>query len=109
MEIIQKSEKTSRLKAAGVFLFYGLMLAGLSGCSATRYGDTAYSVETPASSYVRDVPFYPGEEYQCGPSVLASALNFLGHDIKPEDISKEIYLQNIRGTLNTDMAGFARG
>ena len=180
MEIIQKSEKTPRLSAAGVFLFSGLMLAGLAGCSAIRYGDTthsygdtAYSVESPmslrltkddehtechsvcspechpefisgsqtmprqeipkqvrddrridsesvfsserelnkfpSSSYVRDVHFYPGEEYQCGPSVLASVLNYLGHDIKPEDISKEIYLQNIRGTLNTDMAGFARG
>src|SRR4030066_2023087 len=179
MEIIKKSEMTPRLRAAGVFLFYGLMLAGLAGCSAIRYGDTthsygdtAYSVESPmslrltkddentechsvcspechpefisgsqtmprqkipkqvrddmridsesvfsserelnkfpSSSYVRDVHFYPGEEYQCGPSVLASVLNYLGHDIKPEDISKEIYLQNIRGTLNIDMAGFAR-
>jgi len=171
MEIIKKSEMTPRLRAAGVFLFYGLMLAGLAECSTTRYGDathsygdTAYSVETPisltltkddenpvrhpelvsgsqtlqgqeipkqvrddrmidseavfsserelnkfpSSSYVRDVPFYPGEEYQCGPSVLAGVLNYLGYDIKPEDISKEIYLKNIRGTLNIDMASFAR-
>lgn len=108
MEIIQKSEKTPRLKAAGVFLFSGLIVAALAGCSLNLTGDTAFSVETPASSYVRDVPFYPGEEYQCGPSVLASALNYLGYDIRPEDISKEIYLQNIRGTLNIDMASFAR-
>src|SRR4030066_1510528 len=179
MEIIQKSEKTPRLSAAGVFLFSGLMLAGLAGCSAIRYGDTthsygdtAYSVESPMSlrltkddentechsvcspechpefisgsqtmprqeipkqvrddrrmdsepafsdemelnkfpspSYVRDVPFYPGEEYQCGPSVLAGALNYLGYDIKPEDISEEIYLHGIKGALNIDMVSFAR-
>src|SRR4030066_2271829 len=179
MEIIQKSEKTPRLSAAGVFLFSGLMLAGLAGCSAIRYGDTthsygdtAYSVESPMSlrltkddentechsvcspechpefisgsqtmprqeipkqvrddrridsesvfssemelnkfpspSYVRDVPFFPGEEYQCGPTVLAGVLNYLGYDMKPEDISGEIYLHGIKGTLNIDMAGFCR-
>src|SRR3989304_6829294 len=108
MEIIQISEKTPRLRAAGVFLFFGIIVAVLAGCSLNLYGDTAFSVETPASSYVRDVPFYPGEEYQCGPAVLASVLNYHGYDIKPEDISKEIYLQNIRGTLNIDMASFAR-
>ena len=117
MEIIQKSEKTPRLRAAGVFLFCVLMSACLAGCSASRYGDTTFpplekggegGFKLPPSSYIQDVPFYPGEEYQCGPSVLASVLNYLGYDIKPEDISKEIYLKNIRGTLNIDMAGFAR-
>ena len=117
MEIIQISEKTPRLRAAGVFLFCVLMSACLAGCSAGRYVDTTFpplekggkgGFKLPPSSYIQDVPFYPGEEYQCGPSVLASVLNYRGYDIKPEDISKEIYLKNVRGTLNIDMASFAR-
>ncbi len=117
MIIIQKSIKAPRLSAAGVFLFCGLMLTGLAGCSAGHRGDTAFSVPPFSKgakggfeqfSYVQDVPFYPGEEYQCGPSVLASVLNYLGYDIKPEDISREIYLRNVKGTLNMDMVSFAR-
>ncbi len=108
MVIIKKTEKTPRFSAAGVFLILGMLAAALAGCSATLPGLTADSVDTYASSYVRGVPFYPGEDYQCGPSVLASALNYLGYDISPEDISREIYLQNVRGTLNIDMASFAR-
>src|SRR4030067_3368426 len=117
MEIIQKSEKPPRLRAAGVFLFCVLMLACLAGCSASRYGDTTFpflekggdgGFKLPPSSYIQDVPFYPGEEFQCGPSVLASVLNHLGYDIKPEDISGEIYLHGVKGTLNIDMVSYAR-
>src|SRR3989337_1502941 len=100
------------LRAARVFLFCGLILAILAaGCSTTfpplkKGGKGGFKL--PPSSYIQDVPFYPGVEYQCGPSVIASVLNYLGYDIKPEDISKEIYLKNVRGTLNIDMASFAR-
>ena len=137
LQLQSRTIKTPRLRAAGVFIFCGLILAGLAGCSARLYGSNALSAdshpelvsgsqtlqgqEIPETmlkqvqhkvrddrNYVQDVPFYPGEEYQCGPSVLASALNYLGYDIKPEDISEEIYLHGIKGTLNIDMVSFAR-
>src|SRR3989304_8413509 len=105
LQLQSRTIKTPRLRAAGVFIFCGLILASLvAGCSANR--TTFPSLEKGV--YIQSVPFHPGEEYQCGPSVLAGALNYLGYDIKPEDISKEIYLKNIRGTLNIDMASFAR-
>ena len=117
LQLQSRTIKTPRLRAAGVFLFCGLILAGLAGCSASRYVDTTFpplkkggkgGFKLPPSSYIQDIPFYPGEEYQCGPSVLAGALNYLGYDIKPEDISEEIYLHGIKGTLNIDMISFAR-
>src|SRR3972149_12481 len=137
LQLQSRTIKTPRLRAAGGFLFCGLILAGLAGCSARLYGSDALSAdshpelvsgsqtlqgqEIPETmlkqvqhkvrddrNYVQDVPFYPGEEYQCGPSVLAGALNYLGYDIKPEDISEEIYLHGIKGTLNIDMISFAR-
>ncbi len=112
MDIVRKSEKTPRLRAAGVF-FCGLVfvMAAFAGCSAIHFSDTSFTALEKGGKggfeYVQEVPFYPGEEYQCGPSVLASVLNYHGYDIKPEDISKEIYLHGVRGTLNIDMASFA--
>jgi len=105
LQLQSRTIKTPRLRAAGVFIFCGLILASLvAGCSANR--TTFPSLEKGV--YIQSVPFYPGEEYQCGPSVLAGALNYLGYDIKPEDISEEIYLHGIKGTLNIDMVSFAR-
>ena len=118
LQLQSRTIKTPRLRAAGVFIFCGLILASLvAGCSARQYGSNALSADSHPEipkqvrddrNYVQDVPFYPGEEYQCGPSVLAGALNYLGYDIKPEDISEEIYLHGIKGTLNIDMISFAR-
>lgn len=52
---------------------------------------------------IENVPFYPQEIYQCGPASLAGVLNFWGINITPDDISKEIYSESARGTLNIDM------
>lgn len=101
---IKKPEKTPRFSAAGVFLFCVVILTGFTCCMTSVPATLTYS----HSFYVRDVPFYPGEDYQCGPSVLAGVLNNLGYDIVPEDISREIYLRNVKGTLNIDMVSFAR-
>lgn len=107
--------KTPRLTAAGVFLFSGvlLVLALCAGCSVVPAGHdkivSGYMAEKiPPLYYLQEVPFYPGDDFQCGPSVLAGALNFIGYDVKPEDISKEIYIGGVRGTLNIDMVSYAQ-
>lgn len=101
---IKKPDKTPRFSAAGVFLFCVVILTCFTGCMTSVPATLTYS----HPFYLRDVPFYPGEDYQCGPSVLASVLNNLGYNIVPEDISREIYLRNVKGTLNIDMVSFAR-
>lgn len=54
------------------------------------------------------VPFFPQEKDQCGPASLASILRFYGIDIDPAEISREIYLPGIKGTLNIDLLFYAR-
>ena len=109
MTLTTMLRKTPRLTTAGVFCFLVPMLAGLTGCATyDSYQRPSPDAQYPPSFYIQDVPFFPQEDFQCGPSVLASVLRFLGYDIKPEDISKEIYLKDIKGTLNVDMVSFAR-
>src|SRR3972149_1493385 len=93
----------------GVFLFWTVIMVSLSGCSVNHYypghsPDAGY----PVSLYIEGVPFFPQEEFQCGPSVLASVLNFQGHRIVPEEIARAIYLSDIRGTLKMDMVSYLR-
>lgn len=65
---------------------------------------TAYGQEYMLSA----VPFFPSEDYQCGPSSLAMVLNFWGMSITPESIAKEIYSEGARGTVDFDMLIFAQ-
>src|SRR3989337_2926120 len=93
----------------GVFLFWTVIMVSLSGCSVNHYSpghspDTGY----PGSLYIEGVPFFPQEEFQCGPSVLASVLNFQGHVIVPDEIARAIYLPKIQRTLKMDMVSFLR-
>lgn len=55
---------------------------------------------------IQNVPFYPQEDFQCGPASLAAVLNFWGISITPEEIAKEIFSPTARGTLTLDMMGY---
>ncbi|NWF98783.1 MAG: peptidase C39 family protein [Nitrospirae bacterium] len=57
---------------------------------------------------IENVPFFPQEEYQCGPASLAGVLNYYGLKISPEEIANEIYSKSARGTLTIDMVLFAQ-
>ncbi len=68
-----------------------------------------HSVSEPLKefNFIENVPFFPQEEYQCGPASLAGVLNYNGLNISPEEIAREIYSKSVRGTLTIDMALFA--
>ncbi len=56
---------------------------------------------------ITGVPFYPQEQYQCGPASLAGVLRYWGLRREPEDIAREIYSKGARGTLNMDLVLYA--
>ena len=62
----------------------------------------------PEIQLIDAVPFFPQEQYQCGPAALASVLNYRGLTLTPEEIAREIYSPSARGTLNFDMLLFAQ-
>lgn len=54
------------------------------------------------------VPFYPQEEYQCGPAALATVLAFAGVATTPEALLPEVYVPARRGSLQADLIGATR-
>jgi ABC-type bacteriocin/lantibiotic exporter with double-glycine peptidase domain len=54
------------------------------------------------------VPFFPQEEFQCGPASLAGVLNYYGWKISPAEVAAEIFSRQARGTLDMDMVFYAR-
>lgn len=57
---------------------------------------------------IPDVPFYPQEEYQCGPASLASVLNYWDANVSPDEVAEEIFSTSARGTLTIDMILYAQ-
>jgi ABC-type bacteriocin/lantibiotic exporter with double-glycine peptidase domain len=54
------------------------------------------------------VPFFPQEELGCGPAALSSLLTYWGHPVTLEEITREIELKELKGSLPLDLELAAR-
>jgi ABC-type bacteriocin/lantibiotic exporter with double-glycine peptidase domain len=63
---------------------------------------------TQGARIVEGVPFFPQEEYQCGPASLAGVLNYYGLKVTPAEVAAEIFSRQARGTLDMDMVFYTR-
>ena len=89
----------------GMTLFI-LYVCLLSGCST---GAKEFAIARPSQAVlIKDVPFFPQLDYQCGPASLAGVLNYYGDTVTPNEIAESIYRQKIRGTVSLDMVLYAR-
>lgn len=55
-----------------------------------------------------DVPFFAQDDYQCGPTSLATTLRFAGVPVIPDDLVPEVYLPARHGTLQVEMLAAPR-
>ena len=54
------------------------------------------------------VPYFPQKDYQCGPASLATAMNFSGVSVVPDDLVAAVYLPNRGGSLQVEMMAAPR-
>lgn len=57
---------------------------------------------------ILDVPFFPQEQYQCGPAALATALVHSGVEVTPEQLVSRVYVPERQGSLQTEMLAATR-
>ena len=75
-----------------VALLLGFLLSLLTGCASFRQKEMPPLPENlPASRELTAVPFFPQEKYQCGPAALATAINWSGLPVRPEDLVEQVY------------------
>jgi tetratricopeptide (TPR) repeat protein len=93
----------------GAALFLGFLLSLLTGCANFRQMEMPpLSENLPAIHALTAVPFYPQEEYQCGPAALAMAISWSGLPVRSEDLVEEVYTPSRKGSLQTAMIAAAR-
>ncbi|MGD8566542.1 MAG: PA2778 family cysteine peptidase [Gammaproteobacteria bacterium] len=57
---------------------------------------------------VDNVPFFPQQEYQCGPAALATLLKWAGVPVTPDDLVPLVYVPERQGSFQAEMVAAAR-
>lgn len=83
-----------------------LLLAGCVTPQTQRVLADPASLRT--SVELAAVPFFPQDEFQCGPASLAMALGWTGVAVAPEALTPQVYLSARRGSLQAEMVAAAR-
>ena len=94
-----------------------LLLAGLclslilfAGCmpkqSASILQEKWVSGGTTAS--IEDVPFFPQQDFQCGPASLAMGMKYAGVEVSPEQLRPKLFIPKKRGALQVEMLATPR-
>jgi len=87
----------------GASLLLVVLLSSFCSCA----GPSSNLSGQPAR-VIDGIPFFPQEEFQCGPASLAGVLNYYGWKVSPAEIAAEIFSRQARGTLDMDMVFYAR-
>ncbi|MEN8123438.1 MAG: C39 family peptidase, partial [Bacteroidota bacterium] len=79
-----------------------LLIAGtLVSCGLYSQGQGWYTLTGPERTIIADIPFYPQEEFQCGPASLAMVLTWSGQLVTPAELISEVYTPAKKGSLQS--------
>ncbi len=84
------------------------LFACISGCAASPPLAEGIPPALPRALELRDTPFFPQEEYQCGPAALATVLGASGVQVQPAELAPQVFLPKRRGSLQAELVGAAR-
>ena len=91
------------------FVLGGCVLIGVPGCTGPQTEQILASRGAlPAFAEIERVPFFPQEQYYCGPASLAMALAWSGLAVMPDDLVAEVYTPGREGTFAPDIVAAAR-
>lgn len=54
------------------------------------------------------VPFFPQQQYHCGPAALAAILNYRGSRLLPDEIAERVYVPELEGSLQVEIVAATR-
>jgi hypothetical protein len=86
-----------------------LLLAGCASMVPQTMGlRTDWPAGVPRQVELGQVPFYPQDEFQCGPAALAMAMTYSGVRTAPASLVDQVWLPSRRGSLQVEMLATPR-
>jgi len=79
----------------------------LSGCAGIPES-ASYLPNRNVAIELTETPFFPQDDYQCGPAALATVLNASGIEISPEELVPKIYIPGKKGSLQVELLAATR-
>ena len=98
--------RSSRLLAGGWLCAW--LLGGCATAWQTEKLRIAPPIDLASTRELTQVPFYPQQQYQCGPAALATILNHYTLAISPQELEPQVYLPAREGSLQVEMSATAR-
>ncbi|MEJ8836649.1 PA2778 family cysteine peptidase [Ramlibacter sp. AN1133] len=93
-------------------LLLGAAVLALAGCTTLIPQTVALRTDWPAGVprqvELAQVPFFPQDDYQCGPAALAMAMKFAGAPVAPDALVDEVWLPSRKGSLQLEMLAAPR-
>ncbi len=82
----------------------------LSGCATPQVAmlDTVWPEDLPVKAELTHVPFFPQEEFECGPAALAMVAHAAGVKVSPDALVEQVYLPGRQGSLQPEMMAATR-
>lgn len=92
----------------GFLLLFSLLL--LHGCAYAPQMDKLDIEKLPFKpvSELHKVPFFPQQDYQCGPAALATVLNYRQLPVLPDDLVDKVYVPERQGSFQVEMVAATR-
>ena len=84
------------------------LAVALAGCATSPPLADGLPATARRAVELDSTPFFPQEDYQCGPAALATLLAASGVDVAPEALAPEVYLPERRGSVSLELVGAAR-
>ena len=95
-------------KSFRILFFFGFFSILWNLPIGSLFAEEVGFLHNTGESYIKGVPFYPQEDFFCGPASLSSILNFYGLMTDQEEIAKEIYVSKLKGSLTIDLLNYAK-
>lgn len=98
------------IKKACYLTSFSLFLI-LTGCQSTPQTAQLRQeglASLPESHTIHTMPFFPQEQYYCGPTTLSEVFGYYGKNIFPDEIAPKLFIPNKEGSLQLEMVTATR-
>lgn len=90
--------------------FFVALVLMLTGCATPQVAQlqATWPQGLPKQVELRQVPFFPQEDFECGPAALAMVMQAVGVNVTPQAMVEQVYLPARKGALQPEMLAASR-